>query len=274
MTSGRDRIFLQLDNALDAQELVALRRKQQVEEHLDRRERQRAVMHKRERTDAGVMVMMRVIVVMMIMVVMVMRVFGRLAQPAAHVGGLGRRIVEAALQQLCCRSTFHRADFGAGIDATEPLPERVEPFGVVDQVGLGQHDTVGDRDLLDRLDMRVERGGAIDGVDNGDDAVEPEGVQQRRVAHDRLQHRHRIGKAGGLDHHPRQALDTAGLETVDEVGERVDELAAHRAAQAAVGKLDDAVRRLLDQQMVDGDVAELIDDDRRVGELRGPSAGG
>ena len=64
------------------------------------------------------------------------------------------------------------------------------------------------------------------------------------------------------------AGDAAGLQPVDEIGQRVDQFAAHRAAEAAVGKLDDAVGGLLDQQMVDRHVAELVDDDRRVGERR------
>ena len=62
--------------------------------------------------------------------------------------------------------------------------------------------------------------------------------------------------------------DAAGLQPIDQIGERVDEIAAHRAAEAAVGKLDDPVGRTLDQQMVDRDVAELVDDDGRIGERR------
>ena len=90
------------------------------------------------------------------------------------------------------------------------------------------------------------------------------------MRHDRLQHRRRIGEAGGLDDDAAQPGDAAGLQAVDQIGERIDEIAAHRAAQAAVGELDDAVGRLLDQQMVDRDVAELVDDDGRVGERRDP----
>ena len=65
-----------------------------------------------------------------------------------------------------------------------------------------------------------------------------------------------------------QPCDAAGLQPVDQIGQRVDQFAAHRAAQAAVGQLDDAVGRLLDQQMVDRHVAELVDDDGGVGERR------
>ena len=71
-----------------------------------------------------------------------------------------------------------------------------------------------------------------------------------------------------------QPGDPAGLQALDQIGKRVDKIAAHRAAQAAVGELDDAVGGLLDQQMVDRHVAELVDDDGRVGERRDPSAAG
>ncbi len=65
-----------------------------------------------------------------------------------------------------------------------------------------------------------------------------------------------------------QAGDAARLQPVDQIGQRIDQFAAHRAAQAAVGKLDHAIGRLLHQQMVDGDIAELVDDDGRVGKRR------
>ena len=78
-------------------------------------------------------------------------------------------------------------------------------------------------------------------IDQRDDAVQPESVHQRRMGHDRLQHGRRIGKAGGFDDDARQPGDPAGLQPVDEVGQRIDKVAAHRAAEAAVGKLDDAV---------------------------------
>ena len=116
--------------------------------------------------------------------------------------------------------------------------------------------------------MGVERRIAVDRVDQRDDAVEPEGLDQRRMRHDRLQHRRRIGEAGGLDDDAGKPGDAAGLQPVDQIGQRVDQFAAHRAAEAAVGKLDDAVGGLLDQQMVDRHLAELVDDDRGVDERR------
>ena len=226
-------------------------------------------MHQRERADAGIVMsvtmVMRVVVVMVVMIIMVMIVFGHFTQPAPDIGGLGRGIVEPALDELRHGTLAHRPDLGAGIDAAKPFQKRFGPGRIVDQVGLGEHDTVGDRHLLHRLDMGVERGRAIDRIDDGDDAIEPEGMHKCGMPHDRLQHRHRVGKAGGLDDDPRQALNAAGLQPVDQVGQRIHQFATHGAAQAAVGEFDDPVRRLFDQEVIDGDIAELVDDDRRVG---------
>ena len=60
---------------------------------------------------------------------------------------------------------------------------------------------VGDRGLLHRLRVLVERGGAVDGIDQRDHAVEPEAHHQIGMRHRGLQHRRRIGEAGGLDDH-------------------------------------------------------------------------
>ena len=46
-------------------------------------------------------------------------------------------------------------------------------------------------------------------------------------------------------------LDPARLHPVHEVGQRIDQFAAHGAAETAVGQFDDAVARRLDQQVID-----------------------
>ena len=48
------RVFGEFDDALQPQQPLAMRRAQQVEEHLDRRERQRPVMRQRQGLDPGV----------------------------------------------------------------------------------------------------------------------------------------------------------------------------------------------------------------------------
>src|SRR5262249_23740833 len=48
--------------------------------------------------------------------------------------------------------------------------------------------------------------------------------------------------------------------------QRLDQLTANSAADAAGGELDDALFGVLDQKMIDPDLAELVDDDRRSGQ--------
>jgi hypothetical protein len=59
-------------------------------------------------------------------------------------------------------------------------------------------------------------------------------------------------------------LAPPGQQVVD----RIDQIAPDRAAQAARRHLDDVLVRALDQQVIDPDIAELVDDDGGVGEKR------
>ena len=77
-----------------------------------------------------------------------------------------------------------------------------------------------------------------------------------------MQHRRRIGQAGRLDHRAGE-IGHPPLDPVDEqIGQRVDDVAAHRAAQAAAVQQYDILGRAFDQQVVEADLAELVDDDR------------
>ena len=131
----------------------------------------------REGADALV-VPVRVVAVRMIVMLRSLRI-GLLGEPAPDVGDFPLRIVEAAVEQSRSRRLARR-----GIEDRRGRIERVQAgheqirmalpaFRRIEQVGLGQHDAVGDRDLLHRFQVLVERRGAVDGVDHGDHAVEP-----------------------------------------------------------------------------------------------------
>ena len=76
-----------------------------------------------------------------------------------------------------------------------------------------------------------------------------------------MQHRRRIGQAGRLDHRAGE-IGHPPLDPVDEqIGQRVDDVAAHRAAQAAAVQQYDILGRAFDQQVVEADLAEFVDDD-------------
>ena len=68
------------------------------------------------------------------------------------------------------------------------------------EIGLGQEQAIGDRDLLDGFRMGVERRKAVDGVDGGEHAVDAIGGRQPRLGHQRVQDRRGIGKPRRLDH--------------------------------------------------------------------------
>jgi hypothetical protein len=75
-------------------------------------------------------------------------------------------------------------------------------------------------------------------------------------------------EAGGLDHHAleRRHLALGALE--EQLAHGAHQVAAHRAAQAArVQRHHALVVGLLDQQVVEPDLAELVDDHRGVGKL-------
>ncbi len=68
-------------------------------------------------------------------------------------------------------------------------------------------------------------------------------------------------------HHAAEG-GAAIVEIAQQVLQRVDEVAAHRAAQAAALQQHHVVVDMLDQQMVEADLAELVDDDGGLGERR------
>ena len=147
------------------------------------------------------------------------------------------------------------------MSACEPRLDRLPRAGL-GEVGLGQQQPVGDRGLLDRLGLPVEGAGAVDRIDRRDDAVQHIARRDDRVGHQGVQDRRRIGEAGGLDHDAGEERDLA-LDPVDkQIGQGVDDVAAHGAAQAAAVQQHDILARPLDQQMVEADLAELVDDDR------------
>ncbi len=211
------------------------------------------------------------LVVVMIMVVRRMAVVlvgvgARLVlQPAIDIRDLARGIIKPVGEN----------GGGAGLRpiSVAKLRPRVEntktfdkglPTARIGERHLGQDQPVGHRDLAHRFRIGIERRQAMDGIDDGDNAVKVEMLGDGRVPHDGLHDGRRIGEAGRLDDDARQGLDLAGLHAVDQFGERIDQLAAHGAAQAAIGKLDDGIARRLDQKVVDADLAEFIDDHRRV----------
>ena len=120
----------------------------------------------------------------------------------------------------------------------------------VGKIGLGQHDAVGDRRLLHRFGMGIERGLAVDRIDHRDHAIEPVAQQQIGMRHRRVQHRRRIGEPGGFQQHAAERA-AAVVEIAQQRFQRVDQVAAHGAAQAARLQQHHVVADIFDQQVVE-----------------------
>ncbi len=108
--------------------------------------------------------------------------------------------------------------------------------------------------------MCVERRRAVDRIHHRDHAIEPVAQQQIGMRHGRVQHRGRIGQAGGFQQHaPERAAPV--VEIAQQSLESVDQVAAHGAAQASRLQQHHVVADIFDEEMVERHLAELVDDD-------------
>jgi hypothetical protein len=167
------------------------------------------------------------------------------------------------------RAVLGHDDIGAGVEGLETgFQRRQRRPAAGKEVGLRDDDLLRDGGLAHRLLVHVEGRGPVHGVDDGDDAFE--GVPQREigVVEHGVQDGRRVGKPRGLDDHAPERGDAAVVAPAQEVLEGRDEVAAHGAAQAPGGQKNHAVLDGLDKEVVEADLAELVDDHDRVGERR------
>ena len=216
-------------------------------------------------------VSMIVAVPMVVMVPAAMAVFvGLLVQPALHVGGLGVGIVEAGVQDrigvdLAVGDGLERR---TGVELVQSALELLELGGLAD-IGLGQQQPIGHGGLLHRFLVIVERAFAVHAVDRGHHAVETIARGEQRIGHQRVQDGGGVGEAGRLHHHALERRHLAARALQEQLAHGADEIAAHGAAEATRIQGDHAfVVGFLDQQMVETDLAELVNDHRGVGQLR------
>ncbi len=147
-------------------------------------------------------------------------------------------------------------DAGRRVDGADDILD-LRQFFRRHEVGLVDQHDVGKGDLVFGLAAVLEAQRQVLGVDEGDHGVEL-GLGAHVVVHEEgLGDRHRIGKARGLDD---DAVEAAGA--AHQAFDDADQVAAHRAADAAVVHLVDLFVGLDDEVVVDADLAELVDDDR------------
>src|SRR5712664_3592128 len=238
------RIALHPQHALVAQEIRAVHLDHAREELLELRAVERLLRAEHERLD------LVVVLVLHVGEELGVELEDRVQVEAADVEHLvDRRVAEV-----------HLLDRRARIHALQPFREILN-ISFRNQIGLRHQDAVRESHLLLRLVELVELLRRVLGVHVGDDRVEQVVVADLLVGEEGLRQRAGVGHAGGRDHHAVE-LERALVALLLEAAEDADQVAAHRAADAAVVHLDDLLVALLDQRAVDPDLADLVLDHR------------
>ncbi len=188
-------------------------------------------------------------------------------EPRSDVERSGTGIVDAAIEKIAQVDLAMPRDHHGSrrVELVEPAHQ----CGLrAREVGLGEQQAVGNGGLLCRNLLAVERVGAVDRIDGGHDPAEDDALGDRRIGHERLQHRRRIGKSAGLDHEARERDDGAFVTAPQQIVNGRCEVVADFAAQASGLQLDQAVLARLDQVVVEADLAELVDDHGGARKLR------
>ena len=128
--------------------------------------------------------------------------------------------------------------------------------GLGDEIGLVEHDDVGERDLVLGFRRVLQPVAQPFRIGHRHDRIEPGVLLHVLVDEEGLRHRRRIGEPRGLD--------DDGVElalALHQAVEDAHEIAAHGAADAAIVHLEDFFVGADDQIVVDADLAEFVDDD-------------
>ena len=149
-------------------------------------------------------------------------------------------------------------DLGDRVDPTDPRLQGVE-FGWGGQIGLVEQDHVGEGELLHRLVAAVEVLRQMLGVGDRDNGIEAEGGAHVVVGEEGLGDGRRVGEAGGLDQDAIEAV-----LALEQPAEDPDQVAAHRAADAAVVHLEELLFARDHQLVVHADLPELVFDHRQL----------
>ena len=167
------------------------------------------------------------------------------------------QIERAALQHVRQRdlAALGAVQFCVRVDAADAGLDFGQ-LGLGDEVGLVQHDDVGERDLVLGFGRILETVAQPFGVGHRHDRIEPGVLLHVLVDEEGLRHRGRVRQSRGLD--------DDGVElalALHQAVEDADEVAAHGAADAAIVHLEHFFVGADDEVVVDADLAEFVDDD-------------
>ena len=152
-------------------------------------------------------------------------------------------------------------DFRAGIERAQPGRQR-RAGAFAGNVGLGDDEPVGEDRLLARFRRPAKRFRSGDGVHHRHNRFDVKNAAQRAVCGESLQDRARIGEPTGLDHDASEVGQLAALALDHHPAQRLLQVGAGDAAQAAVAEQHGLVGARPHERIVDAGRPELIDDDR------------
>ena len=224
---------------------------------------ERLVRAQRQRLHVLVVVVLQAVAVIVVVMIVVMAVMVMIV--IVIVAGLEKFRLEledaveiegAALQHVRERhlAALGAVQLGVGVDGADPRLD-LGKLRLGNEIGLVEHDDVGERDLVLGFGGVLEPVAQPFGVGNGHDRVEPGVLLHVLVDEEGLRHRRRIGQPRGLD--------DDGVElalALHQTFEDAHEIAAHRAADAAIVHLEHFLVGADDQIIVDADLAEFVDD--------------
>ena len=144
-----------------------------------------------------------------------------------------------------------------GIDLADSAFDRRQAV-LIDQIDLVDEDDIGERKLLLRFRGPIDLLQEMLGIRDRDNSVKLGLAADVLVDKESLCHRRGICEPRGLDH---DAVE--GAASPHQASDDTNKIAADRAADAAVIHLKDLFVRVDDEIVVDTDLAEFIDDDRK-----------
>ena len=190
-----------------------------------------------------------------------------LGQPAAYIGRLAARIIEPTPHHLLCAD-----DTPIDLDLRRSRIGACQTAGNAGnlvggrQVTLGEQQTVRHRHLAYGLEVTTELATGMGDIDRRDHPVHAKAFGNEEIFEQGVEHRRRIGQAGGFDENTRESRDLAPQATHEQVAQAARHLPAYAAAQTTRADNDNIVVHPVDQVVVYGDVAQFVDQDGGIGE--------
>ena len=156
-------------------------------------------------------------------------------------------------------------NFSRGIESIQALAQGLHR-SLINQIMLGDDNTVSHRRLLHRLGLRIHGAHTQYRIDRSHHRVQGIAAHHRH-AHQGVQDRRRIGQTGGFNHHPAKWRDFSAITFHRQVTQGIHQIAAHGTAQTAGGQQDGVLVGRFNQAVIQANFTELIDDHRRIRQI-------